>query len=128
GAGDVHAGGAGRLDANAGDGGPRENAEIRALESRHQQGSRGRIPASHADGALAKSIPFRIETGEIIAGPILAERRKSIEERLIQAIGFRNESHMDGSVGAVYIDVAPVGIVLRHSKVRQHLLPAPACV
>jgi hypothetical protein len=77
---------------------------------------------------LAKSVPFRIKAGEIIAVPIVAERRKGIAKRLIQAIGLRNESNVDGAVDAVYVAVAPVGIVFRQSKVGQYLLPAPARV
>ncbi len=50
---------------------------------------------------LAKSIAFRIKAGEIIAVSISAERREGIEKRLIQAIGFRNVGHVDGSVDAV---------------------------
>ena len=77
---------------------------------------------------LAKSVALRIKAGEIIAVSIFAERRKGIEKRLIQAIGFRNVRHVDGSVDAMHVEVAPVGIVFRQSKVRQHLLPAPAGV
>src|SRR5271165_4889255 len=91
----IHAGGAARLDANAGDGRPREHREIRALESRHQQGSRGGIADSAMNRALAKSVPFRIKAGEIIARRIAAERRKGVAKRVIQAIGLWNEGHVD---------------------------------
>ncbi len=76
--------------------------------------------------ALAKSVTLGIKAGEIIAVSIVADRCKGIEKRLIQAIGFRDVSNVDGSVHAVYVEVAPVGIVFRQSKVRQYLMPAPS--
>src|SRR5579863_7259653 len=77
------------------------------------------------DGGLAKTIAFGIEAGEIIARRIAADRREGRPKGLIQAIGFWDESHVDGSIDAMYTGVAAVGIVLRQPKVGQHLLPAP---
>src|SRR3979490_632418 len=98
GGGYVHAGGAARLDANAGDDGPGEHGEIRAPQSRYQHPTRAGIPTSTMDGAPEKPRARGSEAGEIIAASIAANRRKSIEKRLIQTIGFRDESNVDGSV------------------------------
>src|ERR1700694_4150800 len=117
----VHAGGAARLDATADDSHPREHSEIRALQSRHQQRARAGIAPAAMNRALAKSITPGIKAGEIIAVSIVADRCKGVEKRLIQAIGFRDESNVDRSVDAVHADVAPVNIIFRQSKVRQYL-------
>ena len=123
---DVDAGGAASLDANAGDGSTAEHSEIRARKGRHQHGARAGIAAAAMNRALAQPVAFRIKSGEIFAVSKTADRRKGIGKRLIQAIGFRNEGHVNGPVDAVHGDIAPVGIVFRQAKIRQYLLPAPA--
>src|ERR1700680_4389840 len=105
GGGYVDAGGAPRLDANAGDKSPREHGEIRTLQGRHQQRPRAGVASAAMNRALAQSIALGIEAGEITASWITANRRKRIEKRLIQAIGFRYESNVDGPVDAVHVDV-----------------------
>src|SRR5450631_4393972 len=72
----VDAGGTARLDANAGDGGPGEQGEIRTLEGRHQECAGAGIASPAMNRALAKSVTFRIKAGEIIASWIAADRCK----------------------------------------------------
>src|SRR6266403_337700 len=128
GGGYVHAGGTARLDANAGDQGPREHGEIRTRQGGHEQRARARIAPAAVNGGLAKAVSLGIEAGEIIAVSIPADCRECIEKHLIQAIGPRDMGHVDGSVEAVYLGVAPVGVVFRQSKVGQHVIPTPAGV
>src|SRR5260221_4503195 len=128
GGGYVDAGGATRLDANAGDKSLREHGEIWTPQGRHQQRPRAGVAPAAMNRALAKSIARGIEAGEIIASWIAANSRKRIEKRLIQPIGFRYESNVDGSVDAVHVDIAPVGIVFRQTKVGQDVIPVPAGV